>query len=274
MPEPVVEKSACCPEMRLTVLGCGGSIPVGGRDRMLFGGATSCYMVQCGDDCLFLDAGTGLLSAPAEFPRPPLILLTHLHLDHILGLGMYRRLLMNGEKTLLCMPGKTAQEEQKRLDAVFSPPYWPLSLMDYRGDLELVHPTFPMRHGSLRIDCMEGRHPGGCLVFRVSCGEKSLVYATDYEHDDDGFARLETFARDTDLLLYDGQYSAEEYEARIGYGHSMGEKGVELMERCGAKRLLLIHHDPGRTDEELLKRERRIGRDNVRLAREGEVIEL
>lgn len=274
MPEPVADISLSDPAFRLSVLGCGGSVPVGGREKLLFGGATSCYMVHCGDDCVFLDAGTGLLSAPAKFPRPPLILLTHLHLDHILGLGIYRRLLMEGEKTLLCLPGKTAQEERKLLDAVFSPPYWPLSLMDYRGDLELVLPSFPMRHGSLRIDCMEGRHPGGCLVFRVSCGEKSLVYATDFEHEHDGFAGLETFAKDTDLLLYDGQYSPEEYEARKGFGHSTAEKGVELMERCGAKRLLLIHHDPGCTDEELLSRERRIGRDDVRFAREGEVIQL
>ena len=274
MPEAIVEKAITAPTMRLTVLGCGGSIPVGGEKRALFGGATSCYMVQAGDDCVFLDAGTGLLSAPALLSKPPLILLTHLHLDHILGLGMYRRLLMKGERTLLCLPGKTVQQEQRMLEAVFSPPYWPLSLMDYKGDLELVLPRFPVRHGLLRIDCMEGRHPGGCMVFRVSCGEKSLVYATDYEHGSVGFAELERFAQGTELLLYDGQYGPEKYNARIGFGHSTEEKGVELMERCGAKRLLLIHHDPDSTDTELLRREARIGRENVRFAREGEVIEL
>ncbi len=274
MHRPALEKPIRDGVLRLTVLGCGGSIPVGGRERVLFGGATSCYMIQAGDACVFLDAGTGLLSAPAVFPRPPLILLSHLHLDHLLGLGMYRRLLTEGEKTLLCLPAETTGRARKLLDAVFSPPYWPLSLMDYKGDLELVPPRFPMEHGPLRIDCMEGRHPGGCLVFRVSCGEKSLVYATDYEHEKYGFAELEKFAQGTDLLLYDGQYSPEEYKARRGFGHSTGEKGVELMKRCGARRLLLVHHDPGCTDRELLIREARIGRADVRFAREGEVIEL
>ncbi len=260
--------------LRLTVLGCGGSIPISGDRRKIFGGATSCYMVQAGDDCAFLDAGTGLFSAPAELPRPPLILVTHMHLDHVLGLGMYRRLLAEGEKTILCLPAKDVREAQNMLDALFSPPFWPLSLLHYKGDLELAPPRFPMRHGALRIDCMEGRHPGGCLVFRVSLGEKSLVYATDYEHDSFGFAMLADFARGTDLLLYDGQYSQENYETRRGFGHSTGEKGIELMERCGAKRLLLVHHDPGCTDQDLLEREARIGRADVGFAREGEVIEL
>ena len=88
-------------ELRLTVLGSRGSMPVSQKGREVFGGATSCCMVQAGEDCVFLDAGTGLLSAPTEFPRPPLILVTHLHLDHILGLGMYRRLVTRGAKTLL-----------------------------------------------------------------------------------------------------------------------------------------------------------------------------
>ncbi len=274
MPGTVEEKIPRDGVLRLTVLGCGGSMPIGRKDRILFGGATSCYMVQAGEDCVFLDAGTGILSAPASLPYPPLILLTHLHLDHVLGLGTYPRLLMNGEKTYLCLSAKNVKQAREKLDALFSPPFWPLSLMDYKGELELVPPSFPMRHGAMRIDCMEGRHPGGCLVFRISCGEKSIVYATDYEHDNGESAELESFARGTDLLLYDGQYRPEEYNDRKGFGHSTGQKGIELMERCCAKRLLLIHHDPGCTDADLLEREKRIGRQNVRFAREGEVIEL
>ena len=261
------------PALRLTVLGCRGSMPVSQRGREIFGGATSCYMVQAGDDCVFLDAGTGLISAPTILPRPPLILLSHLHLDHILGLVMYRRLLVKGAKTLLCLPGKNEREQRKQLNTLFSPPYWPLSPLDYAGDLELVPARFPMRHGALVIESAEGQHPGGSLLFRVSCGEKSLVYATDFEHGQ-GLDALARFARGTDLLLYDGQYSEEEYGKRRGFGHSTEEKGLEAMERCGAKRLLLIHHAPESTDKELLMREMRVLRHDARYAREGEVIEL
>ena len=112
------------------------------------------------------------------------------------------------------------------------------------------------------------------MVFRVSCDGKALVYATDFEHTEPSFSRLAEFAQGADLLLYDAQFSKEEYEHRKGYGHSTPDKGIELMERCGAKRLLLIHHSPMSTDEMILEKERRIGRPDVKFAREGEVIEL
>lgn len=244
------------------------------RGREIFGGATSCYMVQAGEDCVFLDAGSGLLAAPADFPNPPLILISHLHLDHLLGLGMYRRLLLRGVETRLCMPSTVTETGLKMLDALYSPPFWPLSLINYAGDLKLVPAHFPMRHGCMFIESMQGNHPGGCLLFKISSGGKSLVYATDYEHKPSGFAGLADFARGTDLLLYDGQYTAAEYESRKGFGHSTAEKGVELMELCGAKRLLLIHHDPQSTDDTLLAREAGIQKSGVHFAREGEVIEL
>ena len=76
-------------KMSVTVLGTRGSVTVSGRDREIFGGNTSCYMIRAGGETVFLDAGSGLISAPVELPRPPPILLRHLHIDHVLGLGMY-----------------------------------------------------------------------------------------------------------------------------------------------------------------------------------------
>ncbi len=70
------------------------------------------------------------------------------------------------------------------------------------------------------------------------------------------------------------QYAPEEHESKKGFGHSTAEMGLELLERSGAGKLLLIHHDPTRTDRELLEMEKLIGRENVRYAREGEVIVL
>ena len=261
-------------EIRLTVLGTRGSMAVSEKGRQIFGGATSCYMVQAGDDCVFLDAGSGLVAAPSVLPKPPLILLSHLHLDHILGLGMYPRLLAKGEKTLICVPAESDAEAKALINHVYSPPYWPVELEQYRGDVYISRACFPMRHGVFHIDSMPGSHPSGCLVLRLRCGEKTLVYATDFEPADDRLPALAAFARDCDLLLYDAQYSEEQYLLSRGFGHSTAEQGLALMERCGAKRLLLIHHNPGSTDEELLAREKRIGRRNVRYAREGEVIVL
>ena len=103
---------------------------------------------------------------------------------------------------------------------------------------------------------------------------KTIVYVTDYEYEEESFAALTVFARGTDLLLYDGQFTVEESKVKKGYGHSTAEQGVILMEQSGAKRMLIIHHAPDCGDTALKEREARINSANVRYAREGDVIRL
>ncbi|MCR5090377.1 MAG: MBL fold metallo-hydrolase [Oscillospiraceae bacterium] len=256
----------------LTVLGAGGSVPVDRREREIFGGDTSCYMVQAGDDCVFLDAGSGLVSAPSDLPKPPVILLSHLHLDHVIGLGMYTRLSQCGKITYLFLPADTTEEARQLLNSLYMPPWWPLRLERYAGELRTDCLQFPLQVGSIRVDGIPGNHPGGCFVFRLSCEGKVLVYATDYEHTAAGTASLQSFVQGADLLLYDAQYSREQYERKKGFGHSTAEEGIALKDSCGVKNLLLIHHDPHTTDADLLEREARIGRGDVLFARAGERI--
>jgi len=259
---------------RLTVLGARGSMAICGADHAVFGGATSCYMVQAGKETVFLDAGSGLLRAPSDLPSAPAILLTHLHLDHLLGLGMYPRLSQRGKETRIYLPAADDAEAERMLDSLYAPPYWPVRMREYAGDAAVRHFSFPLRIGELTVEGLPGCHPGGCLVLRLRFGEKTLVYATDQEPDGPFVSAFAAFARDADLLLYDGQYTAGEYESHRGFGHSTAEKGVELQALCGAKRLLLIHHDPCCSDAQLLSREAAIGRGDVRFAREGDVIAL
>ena len=261
-------------DFSLTVLGARGSLPVFGPDFAQFGGSTSCYLVQAGDQAVFLDAGSGLCSAPVDFAMPPAVLLSHLHLDHVVGLGMYARLSQRGKATSIYVPAEDEQAAEDSLNRLYEPPYWPVHLKDYAGDVDILPQTFPLRIGGLTIESMEGYHPGGCRIFRLSYGEKSLVYATDQELEEPGLARLSEFARGTDLLMLDGQYTKEECSCRKGFGHSSPETGLALMERCGAKQLLLIHHDPHSTDEDLLRREGSLGCGNARFARQGEVLFL
>lgn len=261
-------------DMRLTVLGARGSIPVSGKEYMRFGGSTSCYMIQAAGETVFLDAGTGLINAPMLPGSEPVILLSHLHLDHILGLGMYPRLSQAGTVTRLYLTADTAEDAEARIAGTFSPPYWPLPLTAYRGTLLAEPLPEVLRLSNVTVESMAGCHPGGCLVFRVSCGGKSIVYAGDCEPDLPFLAGLARFARGTDLLLFDAQYTEEQYAARRGFGHATAELGLRLMEYSGAGQLLLIHHDPHATDEELLHREQLLQRKNVRYAREGEEIDI
>ncbi len=260
-------------EMILTVLGARGSSAICRRDSMSFGGSTSCYMLRAGSETIFLDAGTGLLSAPTAYQNPPVFLLSHLHLDHLLGLGMYSRLSEKGAETTIYVPAGDSDAVQA-MDGVYSPPYWPLSLTTYGGDVRILAHQFPLQVGEITIDGMEGCHPGGVLCFRIQYRGKTLVYASDFEHEEPYFSDLIEFSQGADLVLYDGQYTEEEYEKKKGFGHSTAEKGLELLERSGAGQLLIIHHDPSRTDRQLNDMEAKIGRENVRYAREGEEILL
>jgi len=262
------------PTFRLTVLGTRGSMAVGGSEFHLYGGATSCYLVQAGEESLFLDAGSGLIAAPVQFPRPPVILLSHLHLDHLLGLGMYPRLTRRGEETRILVPAAPGRDPRDLLNAVFSPPFWPLSLSSYAGDVRIGPLALPLSIGEVLVEGIPGNHPGDCHIMKISFRGKSLVYATDFEYEPSAFDALATFARGTDLLLYDGQYTVEEAEQRKGFGHSTAELGLTLMERSRAKRLLLIHHDPQATDEALSARNRLLTDSNAHYAKSGEVIEL
>jgi len=262
------------PVFRLTVLGTRGSMAVSGDGYHLFGGMTSCYHVEAGEENLFLDAGTGLLRAPVRFPRPPVILLTHLHLDHLMGLGMYSRMSMRGEQTRILVPVFFGEDPRTYLDRLYSPPLWPLSLSSYRGDVRIEPLRLPLTIGDVLIEGIKGCHPGNSVILKLSRAGKSLVYATDYEYEATSFASLIDFSRGVDLIMYDGQYTAKEAEERKGFGHSTADLGLSLMERSGAKQLLLVHHDPQTTDEVLLAREALLPTDRAHYARRGEVIEL
>ena len=261
-------------EMRLKVLGARGSLPVSGREFEIFGGATSCYQLQAGGETVFLDAGSGLCLARQEGDKAPVILLTHLHLDHILGLGMYPRFSGQGEPVRLYVPAADAREAEEKLAGLYSPPFWPLPLTEYAGAPQILPLALTLRIGPVQVTGMEGPHPGGCRILRLEYGGKKLVYATDIEVTEEIPPELAAFCEGADLILFDAQYSAEEAPGKRGYGHSTAEAGLALFEASGARKMRLIHHDPRATDAVLSAREEKLGCAAVRYARAGEEVLL
>lgn len=259
--------------IRLTVLGTRGSIPVSGGDTREFGGATSCYLVEAAGHRLLLDAGTGIVNAPAA-DGPDVILLSHAHLDHIQGLPFFPPLSQKGREIHIFAAARGGLTCEEQLGRLFSLPLWPCGLDGYPADVRCRALPERLSAGPFEIDGMESDHPGGSTVLRLRHGGKTVVYATDFEHGEDALRRLTAFAESADLLMYDGQYTPEEYERFRGFGHSTARMGLRLMRACGAKRLLIIHHDPHRTDAQLRAMEAELGSEHVRFAREGDVISI
>lgn len=255
-------------KIKITILGVRGSIPVSGKDMLSYGGATSCILVRAGGQAIFLDAGTGIINAPDIGDEPVTILLTHPHLDHVLGIPFIPYLTEKDRTVSFYI--KKSQE----LQSIFCPPAWPCGIDVYPADVSVQDAVLPMRLGDVEIDGIDSVHPGNGTVYKLSYRGKSIVYATDYEYDEAKVGSLIAFAENADLLFFDGQYTDDEYAKKRGYGHSTVSQGLIVMKEANVKQLLFVHHDPGHNDRFLKAMEDEVRTNRIAFAREGESIEL
>ena len=254
--------------MKLTVLGARGSMAISGIEDSIYGGATSAYLLETKDQAIFLDAGTGLLDAPEVGEKKVSILLTHPHADHMLGLPMFYYFFRKGRKVDLYAVPRGGLSAKEQVEKLISPPLWPVSLDVYPGEVEFHDITGPFSLGDVQVDLMESNHPGGSAIYGLNRGGHRIVYATDFEHTEEKLKELAEFSQDASLVLYDGQYTEEEYPKRKGFGHSTQEKGLELQKMSGAKKVMIVHHDPYHTDEELARMEEAFPADRIVFAKE------
>ena len=263
----------------LTVLGARGSIPVSGSEYIKYGGATSCYMLEVGNQVVFLDAGTGIIDAPNLDDKEGIyVVMSHPHLDHIIGLPFFPELSKKDRTITLYGRNMNGKSIEAQIEKAYSPPYWPLTIAEYPSNFVYEDLELPLSilNGKdvILIEGMEVRHPGGCLALSVTYESKKVVYITDCEIGDNLSDRLVEFTRKADVLLCDAQYTSAEYANRKGFGHSTPQMAKELYEASGAKRLLLIHHDPKHRDSDLEKMEKETGDANIAFARNGMRIQI
>ena len=263
--------------IRLSVLGARGSVPVEGKNFALYGGATSCYKILAGNEEIYLDAGSGIVAAIPSPDSRITILLTHMHLDHIIGLPFFVALGNKNRPIDIYARERSGLTAKSALDRLITPPFWPLKIGEYPASVEFRDlPRDNFSIGAVAVDVMEGTHPQGATIYRLTYAGKSIVYATDFEHTPEGCEALARFACGCDLLLYDAQYKAAEYNKYRGYGHSTPEAGLEVAAAAQAKQILFVHHAPNRTDAEFADLEREIfsQNKNVTFAKIGDEIFL
>ncbi|HSM02832.1 MAG TPA: MBL fold metallo-hydrolase [Acidimicrobiia bacterium] len=249
--------------MKLRLWGTRGSVARAGEETIRYGGDTASVEVQGRDgSILLLDAGSGLLRASAGMASAERIdlLITHLHMDHVQGLGFFPPLRRAEVETHIWGPISTTESLEERLRRYLSPPLFPVRVRDLQEvHLHDVGPgTYEI--GPFRVTADLIIHPGPTLGFRIEeNGGGTLAYLPDHEPAL-GHVELEAdprwtsgfdLARGADVLIHDAQYTEEEYLDRIGWGHSTLQHAIALATLAEVATLVPFHHDPEHSDDML-----------------------
>lgn len=264
--------------MKLTVWGVRGSFPVAEPEFLEYGGNTTCLSAELEGGTVILDAGSGLarLGQRLKGTKRIDILLSHLHLDHVMGLAAFSPLYEAGTQVHFYGEARAGVSLRQQLEALIGPPYWPVGLSQVRAGLH-YHELQPGAHISLagtQISALRGCHPNESLLYRLEAGGHSLVYALDCETSGPMFDALADFARGASLIVWDASFVRE--DLRPGWGHSTWEQGLALRRAANAEQILMTHFHQNYTDQFLREQERLARRaDGACLfAKEGMVIQL
>jgi ribonuclease BN (tRNA processing enzyme) len=219
------------------------------------------------------------------------ILLTHLHLDHLQGLGFFRPLFRPGVDVHIWGPASPVQSLADRIAIYLSPPLFPVRLSDIPARLTFhdAPEGEGVTIGSTKVRAAKVAHQGPTVGYRVEENGRSLAYLPDHELSLGGMRIADQpsdwlsgydLARGVDVLFHDAQYDDDEYPRHVGWGHSCIEDVIAFTRKAGVENLVLFHHDPYHDDEHLealLGRAQRRwsdGRERICLAQEGMTITL
>ena len=251
--------------MRVTFCGVRGSTCAPGVDFVRYGGHTSCVALahDGGVPALVLDAGTGLRNVTKHLDGLPFrgtILLGHLHWDHTQGIPFFAAGNEAGSEVTVVMPAQGDPEQV--LERAFSPPHFPVTPAQLPGSWRVAsHEPGTSEVEGFSVLAAEIPHKGGrTFGYRVTDGGGTLAYLSDHSPIAAGpgphglgayHESALALADNVDLLIHDAQHTEAEFADRAFLGHSAVEYAVGLAEAAGARTLVLFHHDPGRTDDEI-----------------------
>ncbi len=242
------------------IRGTRGTLPTCGPHFLRYGGDTTCFSLEAPQGLIIIDAGTGLRHVTQELADrtgiPPItVLLTHLHMDHLVGLPSFGPLYSSHAKIRFMADSNREDDWQQALLAFMRKPYWPVGLTDADATLEfgaLSPPDEPMDIYGIRVSWCAIPHPQQCVAYRLDWTGGSVVVATDVEFDaeriPDGFVH---FCRGASHLIFDSHFTPSEIGQYAGWGHSTWEAGVAIARATGASELLLTHHSPKRHDTDV-----------------------
>jgi phosphoribosyl 1,2-cyclic phosphodiesterase len=251
--------------MRAKVWGCRGSLAAPGPETVRYGGNTSCVEVRLADDRLIvIDAGTGIrnfgVSLGKNRPDRIDVLLTHLHMDHIEGIGFFTPIWDPTSEIHFWGPPSPTKSLREGIARYFSPPLFPVHLDDIPSNLQFHDvPETEWELGAAVIRAEPVNHPGPTVGYRIQEGGKVLTYISDHEPSlgidlltaEPDLISGYSLAYGADVMFHDAQYTEDEYTPRVGWGHSSIAHTVNFGLITKVRRLFMFHHDPLHTDAKL-----------------------
>jgi phosphoribosyl 1,2-cyclic phosphodiesterase len=242
------------------IRGTRGTLPTCGPHFLRYGGDTTCLSLETPEGLLVIDAGTGLRHVTQELAdrtdMPPItVLLTHLHMDHLVGLPSFGPLYSSHAKIRFMADPNREDDWQQALLAFLRKPYWPVGLTDADATLDfgdLSCPGEPMDIYGIRVNWCPVPHPQQCAAYRLDWPGGSVVVATDVEFDAAQIpSSFVEFCSGANHLIFDSHFTPSEIDQYAGWGHSTWEAGVALARAAGIDELLLTHHSPKRHDADM-----------------------
>lgn len=243
-------------------LGCRGTIPVSGEKYLKYGGNTpSLFVPLNSEECLILDCGTGINrinTSERLIYKKYHIFFSHLHWDHIIGLPTFKALYDPEAEINIYVQDKSVEHPFLFIKYLFSPPYFPVShkMLQAKIKYHLVKPESEYKFPDLSLTSIEGSHPNGALIYKLSFEDFDIVFATDFEQSEND-EKIISFSKGTKYLVYDTTFMPDDFYgyndgiSKKGWGHSTYVQGAEICKRSGAEYLILYHHNPDYDDEKL-----------------------
>ena len=250
--------------------GVRGSIPTPGPETIRYGGNTSCSELRHNGKLFILDAGSGLRVLGNELlksgiPITASIFISHMHWDHIQGIPFFTPAFIPNNKFTFYGSEPAGKDLFTIIADQMDPTYFPIEMKEMGSTMNfksLFEGKYEIE--GIEVETIYVNHPGNALGYKFHLNNKTLVYISDNEPfpkidendksnqimlGEDSNQKLINFISNVDVLVHDAQYTQDEYEKKVTWGHSPVEYTVDIAMKAGVKKLILFHHDPLHNDD-------------------------